>query len=374
VCCKDDGRGWETQRNGDRFESVVFDHGLNAWETTMNFHYLVEGPLLSVALSIFFAGIVLRTTLFALSTLLNQRSLDINKRKPTAIFARAFLPYHRSVARKPIYAFSRYLFHLCAFGVPIWLYGHIILWEESVFEFSWQPLPDTWADRLTLIVLGLAAWFFLRRIFFKHIRIKSSLSDYLLIILVALPFATGYFLTHETLDFIPFFYDFMMPIHVLSGELTLVIAVFLFCKIRLDRNTCIGCAACEISCPTGTLETSDEEGVRVFAYSHYRCICCGACVRTCPERAAELRHEIGVRNIFQLFSKNAIRTVELSLCKKCSAPYFPTPQLDKAETLLAAGFVHLCPACKAAATAERLYLQDPRRKGLVPDIQRATLD
>jgi NAD-dependent dihydropyrimidine dehydrogenase PreA subunit/nitrate reductase gamma subunit len=343
-------------------------------KTRMNFHYLVEGPLLSVALSIFLAGMVIRTTLFVLSISLNRRSRDIGKRNTTIILGRALLPYHRSAARKPLYTLSRYLFHLCVFVVPIWLYGHIVLWEESAFEFSWQPLPDMWADRLTLIVLALAAWFFLRRIFFKQIRIESSLSDYLLIILVALPFATGYFLTHEALDFIPFFYDFMLPIHVLSGELMLVMAVFMFCRIRLDKNTCIGCAACELSCPTGTLETSDAEDVRVFAYSHYQCICCGACVRTCPERAAEVRHEFGVKDFFQLFSKNSIRTVELSLCKKCRESYLPTPQLDKAETLLADGYVHLCPTCKAAATAEKLYLQDPRRKGPVPGIERVTSD
>jgi len=336
----------------------------------MNFHYLVEGPLLSVALSIFFAGIVFRTTLFVLSTLLNQRSLDISKRNPMANLGRTFLPYHRFVDKRPIYTFSRYLFHLCVFIVPIYLYGHIIIWEESAFEISWKALPDIWADRLTLIVLACAAWFFVRRILFTHVRVQSSLSDYLLILLVALPFSTGYFLTHETLDFIPFFYDHMMPIHVLSGEALLVIVVFLFSKLRLDRNGCIGCAACELICPTGTLETSDGEGVRVFAYSHYQCICCGACVRTCPEGAAELRHEISVRSIFELFSKNAIRTVELSRCVECGAPYLPSPQLDKAVTLLVDDSARSCPTCKSAAAAEKLYLQDPRRKKVVPDGQR----
>jgi ferredoxin/nitrate reductase gamma subunit len=332
----------------------------------MNFNYLVEGPLLSVALTIFFAGIIIRTTLFVLSILLNQRSRNISKRNIAAIFGRAFLPYHRYVDRKPIYTLSRYLFHLCVFVVPIWLYGHIIIWEESVFEVSWQSLPDSWADRLTLIVLGLAACFFLRRIFLRHIRVKSSFSDYFLIIMVALPFSTGYFLTHETLDFIPFFYDHMMTIHVLSGEAILITAAFLFCKIRLGRDSCIGCAACELICPTGTLATNDEEGVRYFTYSHYQCVCCGACVRTCPEGAAELRHEIEMRNFFQLFSKDAIRNFELSVCKECGAPYLPSPQIDKVGTLVADDFIHSCPACKTAATAEKLYLQDPRRSNSSP--------
>jgi ferredoxin/nitrate reductase gamma subunit len=327
----------------------------------MHFTQLVEGPLLSVALSIFFAGIIIRTALFVLSTLQNQRTRNINKRNITAIFGRVFLPHHRLVDRKPFYTFSRYLFHFCVFIVPIWLYGHIIFWEDSVFEISWQSLPDIWADRLTLIVLGLSAWFFMRRIFFKRVRAKSSLSDHLLIIMVALPFLTGYFLVHGTLESIPLLDNYMMTIHVLSGELILIAAAFLFCKIRLDRDSCIGCAACELICPTGTLETNDEEGIRFFAYSHYQCVCCGACVRACPEGAAELRHEIGGRNIFQLFSKDTIRSVELSVCKRCGSPYLPSPQLDKVGALLADDSIHSCPACKTAAAAEKLYMQDPRR-------------
>jgi NAD-dependent dihydropyrimidine dehydrogenase PreA subunit len=283
-----------------------------------------------------------------------------------AIFGRVFLPYHSHIDRKPIYSLSRYVFHLCVFVTPIWLYGHIVIWEDSVFEISWRALPDHWADRLTWIVLGLAACFLLRRIFLGHIRARSSFSDYFPILMVALPFSTGYFVTHATLDFIPFFYDHMMVIHVLSGEAILITAAFLFCKIRLDRDTCIGCAACELICPTGTLETIDEGGVRTFTYSHYQCVCCGACVRTCPEGAAELRHAIGWRNLFQLFSKDAIRDVELSACRECGAPYLPSPQLDKVGTLLTDDFIHLCPACKTAASAEKLYLQDPRRSNSSP--------
>ena len=332
----------------------------------MHFNYLVEGPFLWVALSIFSVGIIIRTALFALSTFLNQRSLNIGSRNIAAILGRVLLPYHRYVDKRPIYTLSRYLFHLCVFVVPIWLYGHIIIWEDSIFEASWQPLPDIWADRLTLIVLGFAAFFFMRRILLRHIRVKSSFSDYFLIILVALPFLTGYFLTHGTLDSVPFFDDSIMIIHVLSAEAVLITAAFLFCKVRLDRDGCIGCAACELICPTGTLETNDGGGVRSFSYSHYQCVCCAACVRTCPEGAAELRHEIGVRNFFQMFSKNVIRSVALSVCKKCSASYLPSPQVDKVGTLLTDDFIHLCPACKTGATAERLYLQDPRRNSSSP--------
>jgi len=332
----------------------------------MHFAHLVEGPLLWVALCTFFAALFLRTALFVLSIFLSRRSCNNSTRRTAAEFGRILLPYHKLVARRPIYTLSLYLFHLSVFVVPIWLYGHVILWEESIFELSWPSLPDHWADRLTLLVLGLAAFFLVRRIFSRSVRIKSSALDYLLIILVALPFSTGYFLTHGTLESISLLDNYMMTIHVLSGEIMLVAAAFLFCRIRLGRDDCIGCAACSLTCPTGTLEANDAGRVRSFTYSHYRCVCCGACVRICPEGAAELKHEIGVRNIFQLFSRDAIRRVELSVCEKCHEPYLPSPQLDKAAKLLADDSIYSCPTCKATTAADRLYLRDLRRRNSAP--------
>jgi len=44
--------------------------------------------------------------------------------------------------KKPIYAVVRYIFHICLIAVPVWLSGHIALWEESRFELNWRALPD----------------------------------------------------------------------------------------------------------------------------------------------------------------------------------------------------------------------------------------
>jgi len=61
--------------------------------------------------------------------------------------------------KKPIYAVVRYIFHICLIAVPVWLAGHIALWEESRFELNWRALPDAWADWMTLLLLGLAIYF-----------------------------------------------------------------------------------------------------------------------------------------------------------------------------------------------------------------------
>jgi nitrate reductase gamma subunit len=143
-----------------------------------------------------------------------------------ATYGRWLLPLNKDVAKNPIFTILVYIFHLCLIVVPIWLSSHIILWEESRFEWSWAPIPDGLADWMTLILLGIAIFFLLRRIFSADIRLLSSFSDYLLLVVTALPFMTGYFVTHGTLENVGFLGDNMQLIHMLSGELMLILIPF----------------------------------------------------------------------------------------------------------------------------------------------------
>ena len=70
-----------------------------------------------------------------------------------------FAPFHRAALKKPVYTTIRYAFHACIFIVSIGFSGHVYLWEESRFECYWTPLPDEWADRLTIFVVFVCAFF-----------------------------------------------------------------------------------------------------------------------------------------------------------------------------------------------------------------------
>ncbi|MBW1860986.1 MAG: nitrate reductase [Deltaproteobacteria bacterium] len=143
-----------------------------------------------------------------------------------ATFALWLLPLNKDVAKNPIFTILGYIFHICLIVVPIWLSGHISLWEESRFEWSWRPIPDWLADWMTIIFLCIAVFFFLRRIISADIRLLSTFSDYFLLIVIALPFLTGYFLTHGTVDSIGLLGDNIQLIHMLSGELMLILIPF----------------------------------------------------------------------------------------------------------------------------------------------------
>ena len=330
----------------------------------MDFGSFAEGPLLWIVFLILLVAITARLGFFVYQITANSGDRRFRWGYIPATFGRLFVPFHMAVIKKPFYGLLRYIFHVCLVVVPIWLSGHIVLWAESPFEWDWTPLPDAWADWMTVIVLGFALYFLIRHVVVKDVRLASSASDYILVVLTALPFLTGYFLTHGTLDSIAFLGDSIRTIHVLSAEAMILMAAFLFCRTRLNVRTCTGCAACEIACPTSTLESTDMEDHRIFKYSHYQCICCGACVGTCPEDAATLRHEISARLFFQIVPKQEIRSVELKACERCGALFAPIPQLEKVGHTITDDYLRFCPQCKKVNVGEVYYKLSPWQRPL----------
>lgn len=194
----------------------------------MDFYSFVEGPLLWVAFLTFIIGSLIRAVMFFSESLRKDKIIyqHFSWKYIFATFGRWMLPLNKDVAKNPVFTILAYIFHVCLIVVPIWLSGHITLWEESRFEWSWTSMPDGLADWMTLIFLAIALFFLLRRIILADIRLISTFSDYFLLIVTALPFLTGYFLTHGTLDDIAFLGDNMQIIHMLSGELMLILIPF----------------------------------------------------------------------------------------------------------------------------------------------------
>jgi ferredoxin len=248
--------------------------------------------------------------------------------------------------------------------VPLGLTGHVILWEGARSGMNWWNLPNAWADALTLLFLGLAAFFLFRRLAIRAVRQESTLSGNLFVVMAALPFISGFCLMHGNLDSIHFLEKNLRIIHVLSGELVLIAGSFFLCGMRLHPNQCTACAACVTRCPTGSLMSRESEEKRFVDYTSHQCVSCGECFISCPENAVNLGHEFGLRRLFSPFSKRIIKAENLAACKGCGTRFWPEAQLEKISAIIPEDYVHLCADCKSTGTAARVR----RTSGRVRDL------
>ena len=113
-----------------------------------------------------------------------------------------------------------FAFHICLFLVPIFLTAHVIM-----FSFAWGPQWGTLSERagdwLTILVIAAAIFFLARRWMMPEVRFVTLSSDYLLLAIVAAPFATGFIAHHQWFD-----YETMIVIHMISGAAMLVAIPF----------------------------------------------------------------------------------------------------------------------------------------------------
>ena len=120
----------------------------------------------------------------------------------------------------PLLTIASVLFHAGLILTPVFLAAHVWLWTASI-GLVLPTLPGGVADFLTLLTLGCGVTLFLFRVIRKAARDLSRAQDYLLLLAVLLPFATGWFATHPESS--PLTYRSMMLLHVLSAELVFVL-------------------------------------------------------------------------------------------------------------------------------------------------------
>ena len=122
--------------------------------------------------------------------------------------------------QRPLFSGTSVLFHVAVIVVPIFLAGHIALLQGAL-GIGWPALPNALATTLTVLALITAVGLVLQRLLAPDARVLSRAQDYLLPLLVGLPFATGLLLMHPAVS--PLSYQTALFLHVLTADVALLL-------------------------------------------------------------------------------------------------------------------------------------------------------
>ncbi|MGB9498511.1 MAG: TmcC family electron transfer complex membrane anchor subunit [Dissulfuribacterales bacterium] len=183
----------------------------------------VSGPLAWAAFIIFIGGSLFR--LIHLIVLVHKKERFIYSYMSLKYSLRSILhwitPFATTTWKKhPVLTVVTFSFHICLFITPIFLLAHVILWDES-FKMSWWSLPDSVAIFMALIVIGDCVFFLFRRLISPEVNYVTSISDYVILAIVAAPFITGFLAYYQW-----FGYEILMILHVIAGEILLIAIPF----------------------------------------------------------------------------------------------------------------------------------------------------
>jgi len=178
----------------------------------------IRGPFVSVAFIIFILGLIFQLIQFFRLTKEKEwvyPPLDVKREKKTigkwAIFCLASLN-GTLWKTDPLITAVTSVFHVLLILVPILLLGHNILLDQS-WGLSLWSLPESITDILTLVFLICVAFFFGRRLFLSRVRAITTLYDYVILLIAAAPFLTGYIAYHQWFN-----YETVITLHILAGE------------------------------------------------------------------------------------------------------------------------------------------------------------
>ncbi len=185
-----------------------------------------RGPLFRLCFAIMILGLARILFLDIWAALRAYIKTDDKKMPWKLIISRThewLFPIKRLKNNFQIYSLISILFHVGLIVVPIFLFAHVQLWKQSV-GISWLTLPFSLAFWLTLCTIIFAALMFFSRLFVKQIRMLSRTQDYLWLLLLFTPFATGFICANLSVS--PATYQFFMLVHILTGELIFVLIPF----------------------------------------------------------------------------------------------------------------------------------------------------
>ena len=324
------------------------------------FTAFIFSPLLWIAFTIFAIGVAAKFVLYFLVAARESRTssgMDVHLFVNKVLWL--LLPISPGFVKKPFSTSFRYFFHVCAILGPLFLAAHIALLETSRLGWHWPTFPDPVSRILTWVVMLGAIIFLLRRVVVSQVRKESKAGNFVFIVIVLLPFLTGYLLSDAANTFDPEKY-WQAPgslglIHATSSAALLVAVAFLYMQVKYRRALCTTCGACSLRCPMGAIKMSQDESTRSLSYRAKVCVHCETCVMVCPESAAHMEHVITTAPFFN-WGFEEMQRVQLAVCAVCKQGFRPLPQVEKVRQLVTPGEAAICLTCKRRSHVQKMRL------------------
>lgn len=187
----------------------------------------LTGPMLWVAMLVFFGGLAIRVVLYirGLSQQLDRVAYGphFNRGIQGAVHSalKWLVPFGTySWRAQPFFTVVFFLFHIGLVLVPLFLAGHNIILEER-FGFSLPTLPMGVADALTVLAIIGGALIALRRVALTEVRILTDAQDWFILGLSLALLVSGFIARLHLGD-----YETWITAHIIFGEAVLILAPF----------------------------------------------------------------------------------------------------------------------------------------------------
>jgi len=187
---------------------------------------LIRGPMVSIAFIVFVFGMIFQLIQFFKLTrkkgwVYPPGEIKFEKKTAGQWVAFCLASLRGTLWRTdPLMMGVTWVFHVFLVGIPIFLLGHNILLDQS-WRLSLWSLPESVTDLFSLVVLACIIFFLGRRLFVTRVRVITTVYDYVVLLIAAVPFLTGYLAYHQWFD-----YDTVITLHILAGEVMLIAIPF----------------------------------------------------------------------------------------------------------------------------------------------------
>jgi len=192
----------------------------------------INGPMIWISFLFFLGGTLYQiVTFYFLSKSIvrptpHQQRIVLGETENLSLLDRTSLEYRFAMFRLTVFGrhpgmmITTMIFHSTLILTPFFVLGHNILLDFWVGS-SFPSLPEIATDFLSVVLLLCCSIFILRRLFVPKVRAITTGSDFLILLITAAPFLTGFLSYHHIGN-----YDTMVLVHMASGEIMIMAMPF----------------------------------------------------------------------------------------------------------------------------------------------------